>query len=362
MNIRLEKVLLIEDNDDDALLIEALLRRCFCFESPRKNFQVLKAKTLAEALRIVKSQVIDFIFLDVALSEKQSLEDYAGLRERCPVSPIILLTDYFNVDKASEMIARGAQDYILKSKIHQESLEHILRYGLERAETLRLKQEILSMVIHDMKTPIAITSEAIACVLDGLAGDIGQEQRNFLMMARQSLSRLTTMVNNLKESAATELGKINLRKEKINITKLLKEMSNGFLLPFKAKGLELKSRSPEKDVFVHADEEKLSHVIMNLLGNALKYTEKGAAVISLAEKEDCIECSVEDTGPGIPAEYGDKVFLKYERTKEMIASGKKGIGLGLAISKGIVDAHGGKIWIASEVGKGTKISFTIPKE
>ena len=117
------------------------------------------------------------------------------------------------------------------------------------------------------------------------------------------------MVNNLKESAATELGKINLRKEKINVKKMIREMSDGFLLPFKAKGLQLKCKLPENDVFVDADEEKLSHVLMNLLGNALKYTEKGSVEVSLTEKTDCIECSVEDTGPGIPEEYGDKVFI-----------------------------------------------------
>ena len=101
---------------------------------------------------------------------------------------------------------------------------------------------------------------------------------------------------------------------------------------------------------------------MNLISNSLKYTEKGFVEISLTEKTECIECGVKDTGPGIPDEYGDKVFLKYMRTKEMIETGKKGIGLGLAIAKGIVDAHGGKIWMTSEVGKGTTVSFTIPKE
>lgn len=361
-DIRLENILLIENNDDDAHFIEVLLKRSFCFVSPRKNFQVIKTGTISEALQIVKSQVIDFIFLDSVLSNKQSLEDYGRLRDACPVSPIILLTDYYNIDKASEMIAKGAQDYILKSKIDQEGLERVLRYGLERAETLRLKQEILSMVIHDLKTPITVTSESIAIVLDGLMGDLNHEQRNFLAMAHRNMSRLSDMVDNLRESAAIELGKVNLHKERINITKFLKEISDSFLLPFKGKSLELKNRLPEKDVYVYGDEEKLSHVIMNLISNSLKYTEKGFVEISLAEKTECIECGVKDTGPGIPDEYGDKVFLKYVRTKEMIETGKKGIGLGLAIAKGIVDAHGGKIWMTSEAGKGTTVSFTIPKE
>ncbi|MBF0216100.1 MAG: hybrid sensor histidine kinase/response regulator [Candidatus Omnitrophica bacterium] len=360
-DIRLEKILLIEDNDEDARFFEKLVKSCFCVRSPRQELQVIRAGTPREALEIIRTEVVDFIFLDLGLSEEAPVEIYLRIREVCPLTPIILLTDHYNIEKASEMIAKGAEDYILRSNMDKGVLERVIRYGLLRAETLRMKQEILSMVIHDMKTPISVTSEAIAFILDGMAGDINKEQRNFLTMARRNMRRLTEMVDNLRESAATELGKISLRKEKINITEMINEMCDGFFLPFKAKGLELDRALPGKDVYAQVDGEKLSHVLMNLIGNSLKYTERGSVEVSLIENVASIEFRVKDTGPGIPKDSLERVFVKFERTKEMIKAGKKGIGLGLAIAKGIVEAHNGKIWVTEGMRNGAEVVFTLPK-
>ncbi|MFW6389595.1 MAG: sensor histidine kinase, partial [Halanaerobiales bacterium] len=127
------------------------------------------------------------------------------------------------------------------------------------------------------------------------------------------------------------------------------------------KGIDLYSRDIEENIMVWADSNKVSWVISNLIGNALRYTfEGGEIVVDARKKDQYVNISVEDTGVGIPKEYQDKIFDKFIRANNN-DDNASGTGLGLAISKEIIEAHNGKIWVESEEGEGSKFTFSVPR-
>ena len=140
-------------------------------------------------------------------------------------------------------------------------------------------------------------------------------------------------------------------------------MSCGSVVPVIVllKALVLAMDLPKKVEVINADRDRIADVLMNLIGNAVKFTEKGTITVSLHEEADYVECSVSDTGIGIAKQNLPKVFNKFQQFGRAWGPGEKGTGLGLAIVKGIIDLHGGKVWIESEWHEGTKVSFRLPK-
>ena len=112
---------------------------------------------------------------------------------------------------------------------------------------------------------------------------------------------------------------------------------------------------------MYADKDRIIQVFTNLVGNALKFTKQGRIEISVVDRTDVVECGVYDTGPGITKEDLPLIFSKFQQFSRIAGSGEKGTGLGLSITKGIIELHKGKIWVESEVGQGSKFTFTLPK-
>ncbi|MDD5691279.1 MAG: ATP-binding protein, partial [Candidatus Omnitrophica bacterium] len=130
----------------------------------------------------------------------------------------------------------------------------------------------------------------------------------------------------------------------------------------KEKHLEIRADLPKgQSLNLYVDEDRVMQVFTNLIGNSLKFTEKGHINISLVQREDEMEFTVSDTGIGIAAEDLPKIFTKFLQFGRTPGAGEKGTGLGLSIAKGLVELHGGRIWVESEVGKGSKFIFTLPK-
>jgi len=160
-----------------------------------------------------------------------------------------------------------------------------------------------------------------------------------------------------------EAGKIELRKENVDMVSVLREISQTFELKAKDHKIEMRYRSSPESIMINIDRDKIIQVFMNLIGNSMKFVEKGFIEISAEDKGDHVLCMVEDSGPGISKEDLEKVFSKFQQLGHKVVNdpGTKGTGLGLSISKGLVELHGGRIWLESEFGVGTKFIFTLPK-
>jgi signal transduction histidine kinase len=206
---------------------------------------------------------------------------------------------------------------------------------------------------------LATAREALEIVLDGMAGDIGEQQKKLLTFGKRSLDRLIRLVTDLLDLSKIEAGKMELQRESIDMASLIHEVLETYALEFSKKKITIESRISKNAGLVDGDRDKLIEVLTNLLVNAVKYTPaEGSITVELEETEREVCCRISDTGPGIPKEDFRKIFDKFER---ITTERQEGAGLGLPIAKDIVELHNGRMWVESEVGKGSQFSFAIPK-
>ncbi|MBL7210455.1 MAG: PAS domain S-box protein [Candidatus Omnitrophica bacterium] len=224
----------------------------------------------------------------------------------------------------------------------------------------RLKDEFISTVSHELRTPLSITKEGISIILDRIAGEINKKQQDILGTARDNIDRLARVIDSLLDISRIEAGKLELQRKMININGLITSVASSFEQKIKARGLTLNLKLPKEEIQAYADKDKLVQVFTNLIGNSLKFTEKGFIEIGAEKKKDEIDCYVLDSGIGISREELPKAFSKFEQFGRKPGVGEKGTGLGLSIVKGIIEKHKGRIWAESELGKGSKFSFTLP--
>jgi len=165
-------------------------------------------------------------------------------------------------------------------------------------------------------------------------------------------------VNNLLDLSKIESGKMSLKKETLNVVELAKGVLKEFDSVARKKKVDLKREFPDKAVSIKADEDKLTQVFVNLVGNALKFTDKGGVTVKIAELQDEVQVEIQDTGPGMTKEECEKIFDKFVR---VVAEKKEGTGLGLPIAKDIVELHKGRMRVESTPGKGSTFIFNLPK-
>ena len=247
--------------------------------------------------------------------------------------------------------------------------EELIAANRELVKLERLKSEFITTVSHELRTPIGIMREGVSQVLEGLHGEISEGQRQYLGKSLSHMERLTKIVNSILEIANLEAGKIGPRMEEVDIAVIAREMIRMFEPSAQNKNVEIRAHfssrgeplcSPEK-IVLRGDRNKLGQVFIHLIDNAVKFSEKGHIEIQIQETADTVECVVSDTGRGMTKEASANVFDKFQQFGREYGPGQKGVGLGLAITKGIIELHKGKIWIESELGKGTRVSFSLPK-
>ncbi len=225
-----------------------------------------------------------------------------------------------------------------------------------------LKDEFIGTVSHELRSPLSIIKEGISLVLDEIPGKINEKQSKILKTAKSNVDRLARIINDLLDISKIESGGLKIKKEALDIISMMKQVVSSFKLAIKDKRLALKVDLPEKEIIVHVDPDMITQVISNLVDNAIRFTEKGHVEVSVKDREALIECSVSDTGIGISRDNLPKLFSKFQQFGRIAGLGRRGTGLGLSIVKGIIDLHGGKVGVESELGKGTKVTFILPKK
>ncbi|MEE9594911.1 MAG: PAS domain-containing sensor histidine kinase, partial [Candidatus Hydrothermarchaeales archaeon] len=220
-----------------------------------------------------------------------------------------------------------------------------------------LKSNIISNVSHELRTPLAIASG----VIDLARGEKDEEaRRELLSRAKTALMKQNKIVGNLVEVARIQKRELKLSIEKISIRDVSLIAVGEIKQEAEDKGIKIDVDVP--DIIVDADFEEMKHVVSNLLDNAVKFTEKGGRIKVSAKvnSDDMAEVCVRDTGIGIPKELHEKIFDRLFQGDATTTRKYAGTGMGLALAKEIVEAHGGKITVESEPGKGSKFCFTLP--
>lgn len=237
----------------------------------------------------------------------------------------------------------------------------LVRDITKRKQLEQVKDDFISMISHELRTPMSILKEGISQIHEGIHGNITEEQKHILGISLNNVDRLARLINNLLDMSKIESGKVELNRKDVNLVNTAKKVIAGFKIKAKEKGLEIKENFGKEVIIASADEDQIEEIFTNLIGNAIKFTGKGEIGVSIEEMPDSIICSVLDTGIGISKENMKKLFSKFEQFGRSAGAGEKGTGLGLAIAKGLIDLHHGKIWVESKLGVGSKFSFSLPK-
>jgi two-component system, NtrC family, sensor histidine kinase GlrK len=231
--------------------------------------------------------------------------------------------------------------------------------ALRLKELDAMKSEFISVVSHELKTPLTSMKEAASLLLEGLAGDLADRQRRLVEIMGQGIKRLLHTVSELLEMSRIESGMVQLHMELHDMNSVITSFISEIKPIADISGVEINVEYSQEDCKVMVDWNKILQVLTNLTHNAIKYSPEGSIVeIRIKNSDGEIVTEVEDHGKGIPEEDLPRIFEKFYQSR--YTRGHGGIGLGLAISRGIVDAHGGKMYAQSNVGKGSIFSFSLP--
>jgi len=229
-------------------------------------------------------------------------------------------------------------------------------------ETMKIKSEFISVISHELRTPLTAIKGGIDLVLDGLSGNINEEQKEVLDISKRNVDRLARLINNVLDSEKFESGKMKLNIQPNNVNEIARDVYEIFAPTAKNTGinllLELDDNLPE----IGFDSDKITQVLTNLVNNAIKFAEKGNVIIKTTKTEDDILVSVSDTGRGIRKDDISKLFNRFEQLGRGGDRKTGGTGLGLAISKELIEKHNGTICVESTQGKGSTFTFTLPIE
>ncbi len=229
-------------------------------------------------------------------------------------------------------------------------------------EVERERTNFVSIATHELSTPLAAIEAGISMALEEKTGKIEPPTRSLLEKVYKSCKRLASLVRSLIIISKLGKGEMELNIKPLNLDEVITEVIDEFSIQALEKGLTLKyEKSPETSMFVLADFNLARVLIENLVSNALKFTEKGEIIVKCGEKNDLLVVTVIDTGPGIPAEQLPNLFQKFRQLDQSLTRIAQGTGIGLYIAKSIVEILGGKIWVESELGKGSRFSFSLQK-
>jgi signal transduction histidine kinase len=222
------------------------------------------------------------------------------------------------------------------------------------------KSQFLANMSHELRTPLNAILGYTELILDNIYGDTPDKMRGVLERVASNGKHLLGLINDVLDLSKIEAGQFTLSLTDYSIKNVVQSVFSVVESLATAKQLALKTEVPPGLPSAHGDERRLTQVLLNLVGNAIKFTDKGEVAIGASVSDGSYTLSVHDTGPGIAEADRSKIFEEFQQADSSATKKKGGTGLGLSISKRIVEMHGGRIWVDSTVGQGSTFSFTVP--
>jgi signal transduction histidine kinase len=364
------QVLLVEDNAGDA----RLLREMFSTERP-DSFELTHLLRMSEAVKHLAKGGVDIILLDMGLPDGHGLDTVRRAHAAAPGVPVIVLTGLDDEALAAQAMKEGAQDYLIKGQIENRALPRALRHAIERhrmqTETdlirtnqMQFKDEFLSHVSHELRSPLTAIYQFVTILLDKLAGELNLEQNEYLEIVLRNVKQLQSMINDLLEVTRVQAGKLTIELQCTSVSDAINYATNTLQGAAKAKGITLSSDLEVQLPSACADPTRIRQILIILLDNAIKFTPANGAVKIqariLEENPNLLVLEVSDSGSGISPEMTERIFERLFQTSDPALAGRKGLGLGLYICKELVTRQGGQIWAKSVPGQGAVLSVTLP--
>jgi len=259
---------------------------------------------------------------------------------------------------------------LVRSVMQEEKRENELEELSEKLKVVNIKlkalddakSEFISIAAHQLRTPLSYVKGGVSMLLEKIWGPINDKQKEQMERVYQSNENLIGLINDLLNVAGIESGRINYSFKEAAVEKIVEQAINELQPNAKKKKLFLNFTPLEKSLSqVKVDALKIKQVFLNIIDNAIKYTDKGSVTVNVRQKEDKIIFSCKDTGIGISPEQQKLLFQKFSRAKEVAKAHTEGLGLGLYLAAQLVNAHNGKFWVESEgEGKGSTFYVELP--
>jgi len=401
-----EQILVVDDVDS--------IRSFITINLECEGYEVYQAARGQEALKLIESIFFNLVILDIMLPDIDGLQILKFIRKVSPETMVIMVTGYASLDSSITAMKEGAFSYIIKpfelsellitmrkaldkqrlSMENKKLLEELTRANkdLESANLLleekvrertrelemlnqdlnkanielkrldKLKDELVSLVSHDLKSPLTAIIGYASTIQYKSLEDMGEEKiKDYTDRILNQSFRMLNLINDILDEQKIKEGKMALNGEVTDLGEIGKECFEEMKILASEKELDYTVEIEPELPATFLDKSKIRQVIINLLSNAIKFTSKeGQVRLRVYKGKNKLWVSVIDTGPGIEKSRQDELFKEFKKFKTPDGKEHEGTGLGLSICKKIVNLHGGKIWLQSEEGKGSKFSFLLP--
>jgi signal transduction histidine kinase len=404
-------VLLVENDAHDCAVTREQLA-----SATAQRFAITWVTQLGAALDHIATGAVDVVILALSLPDSDGWRTFTRLHDAARHLPIIVLADAGDEEMALEMIKHGVQDYIIKGRADAEQFVRSIRYAIERkrmeailherhdqldskvadatrdlltanerlrrenaereaAETklkeavARLeahshaKSQFVSNVSHELRTPLASMAHALENLRAGVLGPFDERVREYVLMMEEDCRRLTGTVGDILDMNRIEANRLELNCRKVHFGRFVAQIIDALRLQTERKRQRVAIEQQDRTVFVECDARRMERVVINLVGNAIKFTPEGGQISVLVGREgeggDRVMLSVIDDGVGIPREHLPRVTERYYRVGEHV----DGSGLGLALCKDLVEMHGGEMQMLSPPAgrdRGTQAMLWLP--
>ncbi|NQT75572.1 MAG: ATP-binding protein [Candidatus Omnitrophica bacterium] len=252
-----------------------------------------------------------------------------------------------------------------QKKEMQELKQALLKANQDIEKLLKVKSDFVSIISHELRTPLTSIKESVSLVLDEIVGPLNEEQKKFLGITKNNIDRLVKAITDILDFSKLESGRITMHKRKLNINDVIKDVYNETKKAAEEKNLRFDLELSDGMEPVWLDPDRIAQALKNLISNAIKFNKENGEIKIHSRKvemdgKEAVRVSVEDKGIGISKEELNNLFKDFNPLDSSMTRRHRGIGLGLAVCKGIIDLHGGDVWVESEKGAGSRVIFTLP--
>ena len=353
--VKKDKILVVDDVFDNLLVLEAVLED--------EDYEISLVEDSKIALAMVEESPPDIILLDVMMPELDGYEFTRRIRKNqaLPFIPILLLTAHYQ-SSVVEGLDAGADDFIRKpfdpDELHARvrSLLRLKHSIDERDQMANLRADFVSRFTHDLRIPLVASNRVLKLLLEGRFCEVSPQLQELIDTMIGSNQDLLEMVNTLLEVYRHEAGCKTLKISPCNIQELVSEVSQELTPLAEEKGLAVNIDRGETASTIMGDRIELRRVLTNIIGNAIKFTDKGSVDIHCYLTPVAVTIDIQDTGPGISKQDQAILFERFRQGKHQ----RSGSGLGLYLSRCIIEAHQGTIDVTSEPGQGSTFTIRLP--